>query len=183
MPARPIILAHAADTAALAAIIDRRFSALGYQVDRLRIDQADPARPRLRETIDEAKRVIVLWSRAAAGGALEAALRQAEDAGKLAVVRLASSPTPPRLRARVSKLPRPSAGDEAWRALADSSARRPHAPPADAPAYPGSRWHGMLVAVLMAMIAAGAAYETNRSFAARVDALASAIIAGGAGNN
>jgi hypothetical protein len=138
-----IVLAHAADTKALAEIAARRLTGLGMTVERQPLETLNGA-------ADEADRVIVLWSRGAAPAA--ASLRRAEASGKLCVARLASAPTPPRLRAHVAALPRPRDSDAAWLALAGAptAASAPSKPEPNA--YPGSRWHALLVAALMAAI-------------------------------
>lgn len=158
-----IILTHAADTKALAEIAVRRLAGVGVPVERRAIETLNGAAA-------EADRLIVLWSRGAASA--EASLKRAEERGKLNIARLASAPTPPRLRAHVVPMPRPRDSDETWRAFAGGV--RPEAKPEpqrEVRADPGTGWHALLVAALMSLVVAGAAYGANADFAARVNAL------------
>ena len=93
---------------------------LGYGVEQLLIGAG--AKQALSVELGQVRRLIVLWSRGAAGANVEAVLRRAEDIGKLSVIRLASSPSPARLKHATRNLPRPSDGDAAWHELTDNVA-------------------------------------------------------------
>jgi hypothetical protein len=172
MSAPLILLAHAADSSALASAVSRRLAGLGYGVTQFLIGAG--VKPALSVELAQAQRLIVLWSRGAAGANLEAPLRHAEEAGKLSVIQLASAPTPTRFKQAARKLPRPGDSDAAWRGLAENVA--PLAPRAQASerAYrrePGSRLHGLLVLVLMGLVLTWAAYVANPDLAAQLNAL------------
>jgi hypothetical protein len=136
-----IILAHAADSNALAGAVNRRLVRLGYGVEQRLIG----ASGRLREDLGQAQRLIVLWSRGAASANPQ--LRRAEQAGKLSVIRLASAPTPARLKRAARKLPRPGDGDAAWRGLTENAATL-------APRAKERGRYGLLALALVALVAA-----------------------------
>ncbi|MEQ1709388.1 MAG: hypothetical protein ABL864_13760 [Terricaulis sp.] len=172
MPAPLIVLAHAADSSAIANNVNRRLSTLGYAVEQHLVGAGAPA---LNGASNKAQRLIVLWSRGAAGANLDASLRRAEAAGKLSVIRLASSPLPARLKRSARTLPRPGEDDATWRELAENLESPPRHQKEETPEgclrEPGSRLHGLLVLVLVGLVAAWAAYVSNTGFAEQVNAL------------
>ncbi len=161
-----IVLAHASDTKALAEVAARRLTGLNIEVERRSLDTMNGA----MRGVD---RLILLWSRGAAGA--ETLLRRADLADRVCVVRLAVSPTPPRLKAPVIALPRANDSDDAWRALAGIAPARTAPTRVVQRAQPtehlGVRWHALLVVTLMSAITATAAYVASARFADAIDAL------------
>lgn len=163
-----IILAHAADTNALAATVCRRLSGLGYAVEQRLVTSGKG----LEDNIAQAQRLVVLWSKGAASANLDASLKRADQAGKLSIVRLASSPTPARLKRASQRLPRAGESDGAWRRLAENGAAPPVSEPRGAHReHPGSRLHGLIVLAAMGLVVVSAAYLASPDFAQNIDTL------------
>lgn len=172
-----LILAHAADAHAPAGTISRRLYGLGYGVERRLIGAGDGAQS-LGDGLGEAQRLILLWSRGAASANLDAPLRRAQAAGKLSLIRLASSPTPARFRLATRSLPRPGASDAAWRALTEGATAPAPIRDEGRKNYrrePGSRLHGLIVLLAMGAVTAWAAYVADTGFAEQVHALLGAL--------
>lgn len=99
-----VLLTHAPEEEARAALVAEKLGSLGYEV----LQDADIFRPlspferrRMKSEIDKAGCVLVLWSREAAEApALVAAAQQAKALGKLAVARMDSAAVPAGLTLR-----------------------------------------------------------------------------------
>lgn len=167
MTAPLILLVHASDANALATLAARRLQAAGFRVDQCAIT----APAALAQDVNQAQRVIVLWSKGVASA--KDATRQLEAIDRLCVVRLASTPTPTRLRSKVHRLPRMNESDASWRAWAQGVETAPTKPKAaHAQTSPGSRLHGLLVLVVMSLVTMAAAYAAYPPFAAQLRMLA-----------
>ncbi|MEJ0059433.1 MAG: hypothetical protein WDM79_07640 [Terricaulis sp.] len=117
-----LLVAHAPEEEARAALLAAKLGALGYEV-RQEADIYRALSPferrRLQADIDKAACVVVLWSRDGADGpALRAAVDRAKASGKLALARMDSSP-PPVGHSAVADLTHWIGRDQtrAWRAL------------------------------------------------------------------
>ncbi len=161
-----IILANAHDARAPAAMIARRLEGLGYTVDQRSVPDA------FADDLAGAQRLLLIWSR---GAAADADLTSKTHAGKLSVVRLASSPSPAKLRGVSVRLPRGSDA-QGWRRLAEgaTAAMRVVAPAtrkAVAAAEPArKRGGGWVVGTSLAVALLGAAAAA--ALIARPDLLA-----------
>jgi hypothetical protein len=161
-----IALVHGPDAESIAKLAQRRLTDVGAKVKRRPLAV-------LEDAAHDVDRIVVLWSRHAAGA--EQGLRRVAASGRLTIARLASAPTPPRWRAHVRALPRPRDGDNAWRALAGMR-RLTKAERENMGDYPGTRWHALLVVAAMGLLTASAAYASDVGFAARVDAVFAALL-------
>jgi hypothetical protein len=117
-----LLVAHAPEEEARAALLAAKLGALGYEV-RQEADIYRALSPferrRLQADIDKAACVVVLWSRDGADGpALRAAAEHAKARGKLALARMDTS-APPHGLAAVADLTNWIGRDQtrAWRAL------------------------------------------------------------------
>ncbi len=150
-----VLLTHAPEEEARAALVAEKLGALGYEV----LQDADIFRPlspferrRLKSEIEKAGCVLVLWSREAAESpSLVIAAQQAKALGKLAVARMDSAVVPAGLTLRgAANLSNWIGRDttRAWRQLvtlvgattnAKSAAPKAAAKPAATPAAPTPR--------------------------------------------
>ena len=160
-----VVIAHAADAAAEANAISVRLRALGYDVDQDGADRGPRARQALRRRIEAARRLIVLWSKSASRAPeFRNAAYHAKALGALAVVRLDATPVPPGLGPFTINLRPGRAQAFDWSTLMEAAE--------SAPARSTTRGHAFLVALLLGLVTAFAAYQSNPVFASRVDAVA-----------
>jgi hypothetical protein len=192
MPSPVVVLAHAPEADAVARRVTDELAALGYAVDCAgagKMRRAEAAK------IESARHVVVLWSRAARGTpALRAAVRRASARGTLVCVSLDAAP-PPAGAKRVTRLPKSGA---AWRSalvrkrpaqIVKKARAKP--PPqrtrrtatthgggsVQAIATPTPVRSAPILGFLATVLVFGAAvgtglYQTDASFAAKVNALA-----------
>lgn len=161
-----VLLAHAPGARAAAADVSAQLEALGYKVDALPM-----ARRARAARLEEAHRLVLLWSREAARApALRAAAKKALAQDKLTCVRLDAAAPPSALGARAIALPKGRAAAEIWRRLLS---RAPEARAArQARPLRTSRIAGMGAALAMALVVGGALYVSDAAFAARVNQMA-----------
>jgi TIR domain len=180
-----IMLAHAPDGDARAALIARKLGARGYKVRHAANGYFAPGplgRRRLKADIDNAACVVVLWSREAAEApALHAAAQQARAQGKLAFARLDAAAAPPGLRVakaadlsnwmgretgrawreldgavrRLAKAPAPAKRPAARPAASAVRSATPAAAPEPAAAKKRGGAAGLIILLLAALAAAG----------------------------
>jgi TIR domain len=139
-----IMLAHAPESQARAAIVARKLGARGYKVSQAVNGYFTPGplgRRRLAADIDKADCVVVLWSREAAEEpGLHAAALRARAQGKLAFARLDTAAAPAGLRVKAADLSNWVGGEasRSWRDLS-GAVRRLSSPPAPATRGAASR--------------------------------------------
>lgn len=159
---RLVVVAHAADASTEAAAIAAEMRALGFEVDRDRLDPGPRARRILNHRLANARRVILLWSKAAARlPQLRSAASRAKTLGALCVVRIDATPMPAGLGRHAINLKPGRAGAHDWSTLMAASE--------EAEPRSTTRGHAVLAAALLGLVAAFAAYEADPAFAARID--------------
>lgn len=109
--------------------------------------------------------MIVLWSRSAARAPeLRNAATRGKALGALALVRLDATPAPPGLGPYTITLRPGRAHTYDWSTLMETTE--------PSPPRPTTRAHAFLVAALLGLVTAFAAYDSNPAFAAQVDSIA-----------
>lgn len=146
-------------------MISERLRALGFEVDQEGVDPGPRARRALHRRIEAAERLIVLWSKSAARApGLRSAANRAKALGALALVRLDATPAPPGLGPYTITLKPGRAHAFDWSTLMEATE--------SAPPRSTTRAHAFLVALLLGLVTAYAAYASDPVFAARVDGVA-----------